>query len=326
MPNQQKPKLHPRNPHNSQYDLEHLAATTPELKPFLIESVKGGLTVDFSQPQAVKALNKALLQDVYGVDFWDIPEGALCPAVPGRADYIHYLADLLAVDNGGEVPKGGLVRGLDIGMGASCVYPIIGSQAYGWSFVGSDINPVSVSMVEQIVQFNAPIKKKIRCRLQKNEQQIFKGVISENDLFHFTLCNPPFHASLDEATQGTQRKINNLNRSKGRRGSEAAKAAKGSNGTTLNFAGQGAELWCPGGELAFIQNMIKESEAFKQQCLWFTCLVSKKENLKALQKALRKTSACEVKVIEMAQGQKQSRFIAWSYFSSDQRENWYSDK
>lgn len=315
-----KSLLHSRNPHNATYDLQHLSAIAPELKPFLKESVKGGLTVDFSQPEAVKALNKALLQDVYGIEFWDIPEGALCPAVPGRADYIHYMADLLAEDNGGEVPEGGLIRGLDIGMGASCVYPIIGSQAYGWSFVGSDINPVSVAMVEQIVQFNAPIKKKIRCRLQKNEQQIFQGVINNKDLFHFTLCNPPFHASLEEATQGAQRKIRNLNRSAAKKGS---KATQGTNESTLNFAGQGAELWCKGGELAFIQNMIAESEEFKEQCLWFTCLVSKKDNLKALQKALRKTSACEVKVIDMAQGQKQSRFIAWSYLSPDERQEWY---
>lgn len=315
-----KSLLHPRNPHNSSYNLEHLAATTPELKPYLTQTPKGDLTVDFGKPEAVKALNKALLNDVYGISFWDIPEGALCPAVPGRADYIHYLADLLAEDNGGEVPSGGLVSGLDIGMGASCVYPIIGSQAYGWSFVGSDINPVSVGMVEQIVQFNAPIKKKIKCRLLKNDQQIFKGVINSNDLFHFTLCNPPFHASLEEATKGTQRKIKNLNRSAERKGSVNAKSA---NDTTLNFAGQGAELWCKGGELAFIQRMIAESEEFKQQCLWFTCLVSKKDNLKALQKALRKTSACEVKVIEMAQGQKQSRFIAWSYLAKEERESWY---
>lgn len=293
---------------------------TPELKPFLTETVKGGLTVDFSQPAAVKALNKALLQDVYSIDFWDLPEGALCPAVPGRADYIHYLADLLAEDNGGEVPKGGLIRGLDIGMGASCVYPIIGSQSYGWSFVGSDINPVSVAMVEQIVQFNSPIKNKIRCRLQKCEQQIFKGVINNNDLFHFTLCNPPFHASLEEATQGTQRKVRNLNRSAAKKGS---KSAKGTDASTLNFAGQGAELWCKGGELAFIQNMIAESEVFKEQCLWFTCLVSKKDNLKALKKALRKTSVCEVKIIEMAQGQKQSRFLAWTYFPPEARTAWY---
>lgn len=322
MSNQRKPKLHPRNPHNSPYDLEHLSAATPELKPFLTKTVKGDLTVDFSQPAAVKALNKALLQDVYGIEFWDIPEGALCPAVPGRADYIHYLADLLADDNGGEVPKGGLVRGLDIGMGASCVYPIIGSQAYGWSFVGSDINPVSVAMVEQIVQFNASIKKKIKCRLQKSEQQIFNGVINSNDLFHFTLCNPPFHASLEEATQGTQRKIKNLNRSAAKKGSKVSQA---SNETTLNFAGEGAELWCKGGELSFIQRMIAESEEFKEQCLWFTCLVSKKDNLKALQKALRKTSACEVKVIEMAQGQKQSRFLAWTYIPTEARTPWYQN-
>jgi len=173
-----------------------------------------------------------------------------------------------------------------------------------------------VSMVEQIMQFNASLKKKIRCRLQKSEQQIFMGIIDHKEQFHFTLCNPPFHASLKEASQGTQRKIKNLNRSAAKTGLQFA---QGLSGITLNFAGEGAELWCQGGELAFIQRMIKESEVFKEQCLWFTCLVSKKDNLKALQKALHRTSACDIKIIEMAQGQKQSRFLAWTFFSKAQR-------
>ena len=82
----------------------------------------------------------------------------------------------------------------------------------------------------------------------------------------------------------------------------------------LNFGGQKAELWCPGGELAFIRNMIKESKAYQSQVLWFTCLVSKKEHLSKLKFSLKKAQASQVKVVNMAQGQKISRFIAWSFF------------
>ena len=302
--------LHPRNPHRSPYDLNKLAAQVPALKAYIKPSPRGGLTLDFAQPAAVKALNQALLHDVYKIKFWDIPDGALCPAVPGRADYLHYLADLLAADNQGQIPEGSRIRGLDIGTGASCIYPLIGAQTYAWQFVASDINPVSVEVAQQIVQANAPVRKSIQCRLQESAQHIFSGIIQPKEFFHFTLCNPPFHSSLEAALEGTQRKLKNLHKSK------RVAADK----TILNFAGQGAELWCQGGELTFVKRIVEESVLFKQQCLWFTCLVSKKSHLPALRQTLDHCGAHEVKVVEMAQGQKQSRFIAWSFFTKEQRQ------
>ena len=67
----------------------------------------GDESVDFANPAAVKALNRALLRQDYGLDYWDIPAGYLCPPIPGRADYVHYLADLLAADRGGGAPRHG---------------------------------------------------------------------------------------------------------------------------------------------------------------------------------------------------------------------------
>ena len=96
----QKPGLHPRNRHNGRYDLATLCQVTPELTQFLTLTPGGEQSVDFANPQAVKALNKALLAHYYAVANWDIPEGFLCPPVPGRADYIHHLADLLGETTG----------------------------------------------------------------------------------------------------------------------------------------------------------------------------------------------------------------------------------
>lgn len=308
-----KPSLHPRNPHRHDYNLQHLAALVPDLNTYIKPHPDGKLTLDFAQPAAVKALNKALLHDVYDISFWDIPDGALCPAVPGRADYIHHLADLLAEDNAGEVPEGGSIRGLDIGTGASCIYPILGAQSYGWSFVGSDINVVSLKVAEQIVLFNPPLKKKVRVRLQKNEQSIFHGLIKQNDLFYFSMCNPPFHASAKEAVAATQRKLKNLSRDMG----------NGDNPPIQNFAGQNAELWCDGGEIGFVNRMVAESAEFAEQCLWFTCLVSKQSNIAAVKKAIGKFGAIDVKVVDMGQGNKRSRFVAWSFFSKQERSEWF---
>ena len=267
--------LHPRNPHQGRYDLAALTEAVPELESHLRLNPSGEQTIDFSDPAAVLCLNQALLAQTYKVKHWMIPAGYLCPPIPGRADAIHYAADLLAESNSGEVPTGKDVRVLDIGTGANCIYPIIGSQSYGWKFVATDIDPVSVKTAALIVESNPCLSKLVKVVQQQEPGSIFKGIIGTGDRFDLTMCNPPFHASIEEAQASSKRKVRNL--SKG-------KAAKGP--AKLNFGGQQAELWCPGGEVAFITKMIRESVEFASQVGWFTSLVSKGENLWILKKVL----------------------------------------
>jgi 23S rRNA (adenine1618-N6)-methyltransferase len=301
-----KQSFHPRNLHQGRYDFQQLVKQCPGLETYLETNPKGELTVDFSEPQAVLLLNKALLKQFYNVDFWQIPEGYLCPPIPGRADYIHYLADLLAETFNGEIPTGKKVKVLDIGTGANCVYPIIASQSYAWSVVGTDIDPISVKMADLIIKSNANLKPYIKVRLQKNEQAIFNGIIKAKDKFVLTLCNPPFHASMEKALAGTTRKINNLNKNNKNNASTKIK---------LNFGGQENELCCAGGEITFLKNMVKESKEFAAQVCWFSSLVSKSENVAPLKKQLEQIGAKHIKVIKMAQGQKISRLIAWSFLA-----------
>ncbi|PFG65096.1 23S rRNA m(6)A-1618 methyltransferase [Thioclava sp. ES.031] len=296
-----KPMLHPRNQHREGYDFERLILQSPELEAFTIRNPRGRMSIDFSDVDAVRMLNRALLLTYYDIDFWDIPTAYLCPPIPGRVDYIHYLADLLAESNGHEIPRGPDIQVLDIGTGASLVYPLTGQREYGWSFTGVDIDPVSIESAQQICQRNG---LNIGLRRQTNPEDIFEGVIGPRDLFHLTMCNPPFHASREQANKGTQRKWRNLGKGHSKK---------------LNFGGQNAELWCPGGEIGFIARMIEQSMDFADQCLWFTSLVSKKDNLQPLSRLLRKARVAEFKVVEMGQGQKTSRFIAWTYYPEAQR-------
>lgn len=305
-----QPKLHPRNQHINGYDFDFLIKASPELQPFVITSARNEQTIDFSDSQSVKQLNKALLKGYYQVDFWDIPDTYLCPPVPGRVDYIHYLADLLAKDNENLIPTGKQIKLLDIGTGANVIYPLVGNSSYQWHFTGSDVDPISVKIAKQIAQFN---NQKFDIRFQKNQSNIFTNLIQPKDFFDITLCNPPFHSSIEEANKGSERKWKNLNK-------KSNKFVKDKN--NLNFGGQKAELWYPGGELQFIKNMIAESTEFQEQCLWFTCLVSKKDNLAAIYKELELHKITEVKTIDMAQGQKISRFIAWSFYNNNQRQDW----
>lgn len=303
--------LHPRSLHLERYNLEALSATLPELKNFIFTNEFGAQTLDFANPKAVKSLNQALLKHFYQVDFWDIPDGFLCPPIPGRADYIHHLADLLAHSIAEKTPKGTKFKVLDIGTGANLIYPILGNSIYDWTCVGSELNPKAIESAKQILAKNPQFQDKIKLRLQPDPSKIFSTIIQPGEFFDLTLCNPPFHESAKAAQEGSQRKVRNLT------GKPVAKAE-------LNFGGQASELWTEGGELAFVRKMIQESVEFKNQVCWFTTLISKSENLTAILKMLGQVGIQGQKVVEMSQGNKKSRFVAWTFLSSKQQKAWAS--
>jgi 23S rRNA (adenine1618-N6)-methyltransferase len=295
---EEKTVLHPRNKHRSNYDFVALIKSLPDLRQYVVVNKYGNESIDFSDPAAVKMLNKALLSHFYNISHWDIPEGYLCPPIPGRADYVHYLADLLEEEEGKS--KGKEIKVLDIGVGANCVYPIIGHQEYGWTFVGTDIDPIAVKAAKAIVAANPDLSSQVEIRHQPNKTQIFQGIIRPGDSFTLAMCNPPFHASAEEANAGTTRKLHNLGKHKGKE-------------TTLNFGGQAAELWTEGGEITFIRNMIEESKTVAGQCKWFSSLVSKSANLPFIYAALDRAKVTYYNTIDMAQGQKVSRFVVWTF-------------
>ncbi len=237
-----KPGLHPRNRHASGYDFPALSRACPDLAKFIRPSPAGTDTIDFADPAAVTTLNRALLSHHYGVSAWSLPSGALCPPIPGRAEYVHHLADLLGQRSPGRIPSGGETAILDIGTGANCVYPILGVSEYGWSFVGSDIVPASIAWARDIVAANPGFAGRIELRLQSSAAAIFDGIVKPGDAFAASMCNPPFHASRADAAAGAARKLRNL------RGKMPAKPV-------LNFGGQSNELWCPGGEVGFVGRM-----------------------------------------------------------------------
>ncbi len=305
----EKTKLHPRNRHRGRYDFKELIGSCPELATFVALNIYDDESIDFSNPEAVKMLNRALLKHFYGIENWDIPPDYLCPPIPGRADYIHHIADLLASKNGGKVPMGSKIKCLDIGVGANCVYPIIGNKEYGWSFIGSDVDPVSIANARRIVEQNPHLQDVTEFRLQANPNEIFKGIIEADEFIDLTICNPPFHASLAEARSGTLRKLSNLNKKK------ITRAA-------LNFGGQNRELWCEGGEGKFASNIIRESRLFEGACFWFSTAISKESNLKSVYAILKKVEAVEVKTIPMGQGNKVSRIVAWTFFNEKQQKVW----
>lgn len=217
----------------------------------------------------------------------------MCPPIPGRVDYIHHVSDLLKDSKITED-----IRVLDIGTGASCIYPILGHTEYHWKFVATDIDEKSIQYAQKIIDKNE-LSDYISLRLQKDSSQILKGVLKEADKFSLSICNPPFFKSEQEALEATTRKLKGLNR-------EVDKIVR-------NFAGSQNELWYKGGEKAFIHNYLYESSLFKNQCIWFTTLVSKKDLVKGMYVSLKKLGATDIKTINMGQGNKISRIVVWTF-------------
>ena len=294
-----KEQLHPRNRFRTGYDFPRLIACSPRLAAFVAPHAYGDASVDYANPAAVKALNQALLKQAYGIGTWDVPPGYLCPPIPGRSDYLHHLADLPGISDAAR-PRRQPVVVLDIGMGANCIYPLIGAREYGWRFVGTEIDPVALQWAKKLVAANPAVADLIECRLQRSPIECFHGVIKSGETFDLSMCNPPFHASAEAAAEGTRRKRRNLDHKK-------------SAAPVLNFGGQASELWCDGGELAFVRRMIAESAARPGLCRWFTTLVSKSTHLPRLFQSLQEVKALDVRTLEMTHGQKKSRIQAWMF-------------
>ncbi|MGB0839928.1 MAG: 23S rRNA (adenine(1618)-N(6))-methyltransferase RlmF [Chitinophagales bacterium] len=308
-----KVNMHLRNKNRERYDLKAMVATSPELKQFIQPNKVGEDSINFSKPEAVKALNTAILQHYYGIDYWDFPKENLCPAIPGRAEYIHHMADLLTEYNDGKMPRGNNITCLDVGTGASCVYPIIGVTEYDWNFIGSEIDDKSLDAAQRIVDDNPMLRNKIALRKQDNFKRIFGGILNKTDQVDMVICNPPFHASVLDARKGSRRKVKNLTGQKTKK-------------PELNFSGNRHELVYKGGEYQFICNMITESKVFAKQCFWFSTLVSKESNLKKIYQYLERRKPTEVGTIDIKTGNKTGRIVAWTYFTDRDIARWQRDK
>ena len=319
-PREQK-SFHQRNKHNARYDFAALTSAVPDLKQYLTVNKYKDVTLDFTNAAAVTLLNKALLLCYYGIDGWVIPPEYLTPPVPSRADYVHHVADLVALS--GFPPEAAPhVRCLDIGTGANAIYPLIGNAEYRWQFVGTDIDNEALDIARRMVRANAHIGDSIQFRHQTDERNILSGgVIRPGEKFVVSFCNPPFHASVEEAAEGTSRKWRNL-------GKKGLLAGKKRDAPVLNFGGSGRELVYPGGERSFVRKMIAQSAhpSVRSSVLWFSTLVSKQENLEFIYSVLEEApDLAEHLTVEMEHGNKRSRIVAWTYCDPAQRGAWVDD-
>lgn len=298
--------MHKNSLHLKPYDFDLLTKNHGALQPHVFVNKYHNQTIDFSNPEAVKALNTALLFTHYNVNYWEFPDENLCPPIPSRADYMHHLADLLRrshLDTN--------IKVLDVGVGASCIYPLLGQALYNWSFVGTDIDEKSLGFAQNIVDKNN-LGNVVKLRHQKDYQHILKGILKPSDRFTASVCNPPFYKSQTDALDATKTKLKGL--------------GKGADQAVRNFSGTPTELCYAGGEKAFLHNYLYESSHFPKQCYWFTSLVSNVSHVQSMEASLKKLGATEFQVLDMIQGNKVSRVVAWSFLTKAEQKDWINKK
>lgn len=276
-------QLHPNNIHNQDYDFDVLLSNNPELSEHVIEQY-GKKSIDFSNHESVRVLNKSLLSTYYGIKYWDFSLQNLTPPIPSRVDYIHHLSDLVSKSS---------AKVLDIGTGASCIYPLLGHSVNEWTFVGTDVDINSIKTAQNIISKNQ-LEQSISLRHQKDSTQILIGILRDDDSFDVSMCNPPFYKSDKEAQNHNRRKNKNLKTP-----------------TKRNFGGMRSELIYEGGEHRFLNTYLYESSFYKDKCSWFTSLVSRKEGVKSLEKSASKLNFNRFKVIPMKHGNKTTRIVCW---------------
>ena len=301
-------RMHPRNVFAAANpDFAALAATHPRLLPYLVETKDGRRTIDFASWDATVELNRALLDTFYGVKHWDVPRGHLCPPAANRANYVHWIEDLLELSRPASASAsaaGPAVVGLDVGVGASCVYPLIGASLNGWRFVGIDVTDVAVASARANAAGNPAIRHLIEIRdartfsLRRRDSardgSVILPAIEEDERFAFCMCNPPFF-DLDRSA------------SERRRPNRAS-----------DFGGSDAETACPGGERAFTARIFEDSLLLRDRVHWYTTMCGKKETVKHLRRALasREARVAAVRTTVFRQGKTARWGVAWSFAES----------
>lgn len=326
--------MHPKNIFNPKSEgfkcatFIELAEEYPELKPFLRYRFKFRknqsiatkphrvATIDFKDPRATRAYNAVLLKKYFGLTLELLP-GSLCPAVPNRLNYIHWVEDLLGsiAFSDGVDTRAPAFHGLDIGTGSSCIHPLLICRIHAsWRMSGTDINPQSIEIANRNVNTNnfierislfltKEISEAVHSNLDKGACQIFQPhffaetrrgqVTSSRFCYDFTMCNPPFYGDDTELARLREFK------------------AKGPFGGA--HEGTATELFTAGGELAFLTQMVKESYLYKDEVGWFTSMVGKKSTVLDLLRTLKQQEIHETTISELNQGKTLRWVVGWTF-------------
>jgi 23S rRNA A1618 N6-methylase RlmF len=113
------------------FDFHKLACLEPELRPYVL--ILNCRTVcNFKEQKSLIVLTKAIMKHCFGVQ-WMCPMENLCPRVPARLNYLLWV-------NYQVGPNLKIETVLDVGTGATLIYPLLGHAVFGWKFIATEIS------------------------------------------------------------------------------------------------------------------------------------------------------------------------------------------
>ncbi|RFN53674.1 23s rrna (-n6)-methyltransferase [Fusarium flagelliforme] len=243
----------------------------------------------FNDPECVMQLTKSLLKLDFKLQL-ELPDDRLCPPVTNRHNYILWLKNLL--DSSSYEKNDRNVVGLDIGTGASCIYPLLGCRERDWNFIATDIDSKSLEYARRNVALN-----NLDQRIKVVERKPTDNIIPLDDLqvpsIAFTMSNPPFYKSEQELIESAKKK---------------------SRAPFTACTGAKVEMVTDGGEIAFVDRILKESLVLRQRVQWYTSMFGFLTSLIDFVDKLREHNIDNYAVTEFVQGNKTRRWaIAWSF-------------
>ncbi|XP_012871770.1 PREDICTED: methyltransferase-like protein 16 [Dipodomys ordii] len=257
--------MHARNRYKDKPpDFAYLASKYPDFKQHVQMNLNGRVSLNFKDPEAVRALTCTLLKEDFGLSI-DIPLERLIPTVPLRLNYIHWVEDLIGHQ---ESDKSTLRRGIDIGTGASCIYPLLGATLNGWYFLATEVDDMCFNYAKKNVEQNN-LSDLIKVVKVPQKTLLMDALKEESEIIYdFCMCNPPFFANQLEA-----KGVNSRN-------------PRRPPPSSVNTGGI-TEIMAEGGELEFVKRIIHDSLQLKKRLRWYSCMLGKKCSLAPLKKELR---------------------------------------
>ncbi|KAK6525641.1 hypothetical protein TWF281_010695 [Arthrobotrys megalospora] len=282
--------MHPKNVYKTGVSFAQLAKEYPGLAKCL----KGTSSIDFHDPESIRQLAKALLKKEFKLEV-DLPEDRLCPGVPNRLNYILWLNDLLVDTHEERSSPGPLqVTGIDIGTGASAIYPLLGCAQFStWHFLATEIDAKSLASAATNISQNSLEDRITLLDVSSSSKILPEEITSHPQAIDFTMCNPPFYTSINDMLSSAKTK--------------AVPPLSACTGSTT-------EMVTDGGEVAFVNRMVEESLKLREKVRWYTSMLGKRSSVEKVVEKLKESGVGNYVVGEFVQGAKTKRWaVGWSF-------------
>ncbi|KAI5721051.1 hypothetical protein M8J77_015296 [Diaphorina citri] len=203
--------MHPRNKYRVPPDFKQLAIEYPEFRKHLHQELSGKLKFNFQNPDALRIFTTTLLRKDFGLNV-EIPPMRLVPTLPLRLNYILWIEDLLEANQISSP-----ITGIDIGAGASCIYPLLSCKKNSWHMLALENDPQSYQCAQRNVEQNE-MQDFIKVKHTTSSECDLQPYLDPNVTYSFTMCNPPFFSSVEDlvgnnATSGNSNFMNETNSS-----------------------------------------------------------------------------------------------------------------